>query len=68
MNNKCYDVCFFVKPLVTSGYYFIEPQNGELSGEINVKMCIIEKIWKFQSEKSLSWSSLEAFKKTQHKI
>ena len=53
MNNKYYDVCyfFFVKPLFAQGYYFIEPQNRELSGEINVKICIIEKIKKIQSKK-----------------
>ena len=47
MNNKYYDVCYYyflyVKSLFTSGYYFIEPQNCERPGEINVKTCIIEK-------------------------
>ena len=31
-------IIFYVKPLFTQGYYFIEAQNCELSGEINVKM------------------------------
>ena len=42
MNIMIYGTIFIVKPLFTSGYYFSRPQNRELSGEINVKMCIIE--------------------------
>ena len=38
---------------------FIETQNRELSGEINAKMRIIEKIKKIHGEKTLSWFSLE---------
>ena len=34
---------FYVKPIFTQGFNFIEPQNYELSREINVKMRIIEK-------------------------
>ena len=34
---------FFVRPLFTEGYYFILPQNCELSGEINLEIYIIEK-------------------------
>ena len=33
----------YVKPLFTHGYYFIDPQNCDIAGKINVKICIIEK-------------------------
>ena len=45
---------FHVKTLFTPGYCSIAPQNCELSGEINVKMCIIEKSKKIHSKKTLS--------------
>ena len=42
------------KPLYTYGYSFIEPQNRKLSGEINFKMCIIEKSKKKHKQKTVS--------------
>ena len=36
-------VIIFLKPLSTQGCCFIYPKNSELSGEINVEICIIEK-------------------------
>ena len=46
-------IIFYYKPLFTNGYYSIEPQNRDLSGEINVKMCVIEKSKNIYSEKTL---------------
>ena len=52
-------IVFYVKHLFNQGYYFIEPQNRELSGEINVKMCIIEKSKKPYRKKTRSLFSLQ---------
>ena len=46
-----YDTIFYVYPIYTLGYYFSEPQNRELSGDINLKMCIIEKNKKIMAKK-----------------
>ena len=56
-------IIFYVKPIFTVGFYSSAPQNRELSGEINVKKCIIEKSKKNIAKKTLSYFSQKQWKK-----
>ena len=64
-NNKYYDVCyhfFKCRTPISLKILFRAPQYRELSREINVEMCTIEKIKRNHSERTLSWFSLEPLK------
>ena len=51
-NIMMYDTIFFLcKTPIYLRILFFLPQNSELSGEINVKMCIIEKSKKTTAKK-----------------
>ena len=55
-------ILLFCKPLFIQGYCFIQPQKRELSVEINMEMCIIEKSKKINSEEPVSRFSLKPLK------